>query len=72
MDLPWIPDNFSRVQQDASDASLVVEATSGEAARNHGSHFKDLTETGNRLWKISGTHSTIDLLFIFSILPSLT
>lgn len=49
MDLPWIPDNFSRVQQDASDASLVAEATSEEAARNHGSHFKDLTETENHL-----------------------
>ena len=35
MDLPWIPENFSRVQRDASNPSLVAEATSGEAAQNH-------------------------------------
>lgn len=35
MDLPWVPENFSRVQRDASNPSLVAVATSGEAAQNH-------------------------------------
>ena len=46
MDLPCIPENFSRVQRDASNPSLVAVATSGEAAQNHLSLKKKGVEGG--------------------------
>ena len=42
--IPWVPEGFSRVQRKFS----VLAA----------GHYKDLTETGNRARKVSGTQGT--------------
>ena len=59
--LPWAPEVFLACGGRLTCLQPQAEATSGEAARKtfHAGHYKDLTETGNRARKVSGTQGTV-------------
>ena len=57
-DLPCVPEVFLACGGNFR-CWPKAEATSGEAA----SHYKDLTETGNRARKVSGTQGRSDMQF---------
>ena len=52
--MPWA--GIFGVGRRPTDLRSKAEATSGEAFR--AGHYKDLTETGNRARKVSGTQGT--------------
>ena len=58
LSLPWVPEVFLACGGNFP-CWPKAEATSGEAARGH---YKDLTETGNRARKVSGTQGTLSLV----------
>ena len=61
--IPWAPEGFSRGDEEFRRPQ--ADDTNGEAARKNsrGSLFLDLTETGNRAWKASGTQGIVINVF---------
>jgi len=68
--VPWVPEVFSRGRRDAS-VSVADRLIFCRRPTTRAGHSKDLTETGNRAWKVSGTQGTRSV-FTFVIINGIS